>query len=77
MIKYPDEDPTMIQSLIEFKGSLDNIFSTCFKGDANFLNGLKESFEYFINTRGNKPAELLSKFIDGKIKSSSRQVLMD
>ncbi|KAI8885479.1 Cullin-domain-containing protein, partial [Backusella circina FSU 941] len=73
MIKYPDEDPTMIQSLIDFKGSLDNILGTCFKGDVNFSNSLKESFEYFINTRGNKPAELLSKFIDGKIKPSSKQ----
>lgn len=33
---------------------------------------LQESFEYFINQRANKPAELIAKFIDARLKAGGR-----
>jgi cullin-4 len=58
----------MVISLLKFKKKLDKILNDCFHDDVSFVNILKESFEYFINTRDNKPAELLAKFIDSKLK---------
>ncbi len=33
---------------------------------------MQESFEYFINQRANKPAELIAKFIDARLKAGGR-----
>jgi len=37
-----------------------------------FINGVKESFESFINCRQNVPAELIAKYIDSKLKSGNK-----
>ncbi|CAO3645006.1 unnamed protein product [Mucor fragilis] len=68
VIKDPKNDPTMITSLLVFKRKIDKILKSCFNDDVTFVNALKESFEQFINTRGNKPAELLAKHLDSKLK---------
>lgn len=69
LIKHPSSDPTMIIEILKFKKDLDTIVQVCFENDVTFQNALKESFEYFINSRANKPAELLAKFIDSKLKN--------
>ena len=33
----------------------------------------QKAFEEFINKRPNKPAELIAKFIDGKLRSGNRE----
>lgn len=69
LIKNPASDSTMIVDILNLKKKLDNIVQVCFENDMPFQNALKESFEHFINTRANKPAELLAKFIDSKLKN--------
>lgn len=49
----------MKMSVSDFKEKLDNVIEVCFAKNEKFVNGLKESFEYFINQRQNKPAELI------------------
>ncbi len=34
---------------------------------------MKESFEAFINIRQNKPAEMIAKFVDSKLKSGNKE----
>ena len=34
-----------------------------------FANSLKEAFESFINQRQNKPAELIAKYLDGRMRA--------
>lgn len=65
-------DKEMIVNLLKLKKKLDKILKNCFQNDVSFQNALKESFEHFINTRGNKPSEMLAKFIDQKVKQSSK-----
>ena len=43
----------------DFKDKLDNIVAVCFNKNDKFVNAMKESFEYFINQRQNKPAEVI------------------
>ena len=33
---------------------------------------LQESFEHFINVRQNKPAELVAKYIDTKLRATTK-----
>jgi len=44
---------------VDFKDKLDNIVAVCFNKNEKFVNMMKESFEYFINQRQNKPAEVI------------------
>lgn len=55
----PEKDKTMVQELLDFKDRMDNIVKTCFVKNEKFINSLREAFEYFINQRTNKPAELI------------------
>lgn len=55
----PEKDKTMVQELLDFKDKMDNIVCVCFKKNDKFSNSLREAFEYFINQRANKPAELI------------------
>lgn len=53
----------MVQDLLDFKDKMDHIVHNCFDHNEKFMNSLKEAFEYFINQRTNKPAELIGNLI--------------
>nr|CAH0101883.1 unnamed protein product [Daphnia galeata] len=69
----PEKDKTMVQELLDFKEKLDNIVVTCFGRNEKFVNSLKESFENFVNQRLNKPAELIAKFVDSKLRAGNKE----
>lgn len=52
----------MVQDLLDFKDKLDNIVRTCFDHNDKYLNSLREAFEFFVNQRSNKPAELIGMY---------------
>lgn len=55
----PEKDKSMVQDLLDFKDKMDHIVRNCFEHNDKFLNSLREAFEYFVNQRSNKPAELI------------------
>ena len=63
----------MVESLLAMKSKLDEIVSQAFKDDESFIKALKDSFEFFINRRSNKPAELVAKFVDAELKAGSKK----
>ncbi|XP_066586611.1 cullin-4A [Prorops nasuta] len=69
----PEKDKTMVQELLDFKDKMDNIVNTCFHKNEKFANSLKEAFEAFINQRANKPAELIAKFVDCKLRAGNKE----
>ncbi len=69
----PEKDKTMVQELLEFKEKLDVIMVSCFGGNEQFIVAMKEAFEAFINRRQNKPAELIAKFVDSKLKAGNKE----
>lgn len=69
----PEKDKTMVQELLDFKDKMDNIVNTCFHKNEKFGNSLKEAFEAFINQRANKPAELIAKFVDCKLRAGNKE----
>uniref|UniRef100_A0A1B6CF55 Cullin-4A n=1 Tax=Clastoptera arizonana TaxID=38151 RepID=A0A1B6CF55_9HEMI len=69
----PEKDKTMVQELLDFKDKMDNVVCTCFQKNEKFSNSLKEAFEYFVNQRANKPAELIAKFVDCKLRAGNKE----
>lgn len=52
----------MVAELLDFKEQLDHVVNTCFQRNDKFLYSMREAFEYFINQRQNKPAELIGNY---------------
>jgi len=69
----PEKDKTMVQELLDFKAKLDRIVTNCFMNNDKFAVALKDSFESFINTRQNKPAEMIAKFVDSKLRAGNKE----
>jgi len=69
----PEKDKTMVQELLDFKEKLDKILQQCFRNNDKFVTSLKDSFESFINQRQNKPAEMIAKFVDSKLRAGNKE----
>ncbi|XP_050500268.1 cullin-4B-like [Diabrotica virgifera virgifera] len=72
MVIDTEKDKTIVQELLDFKDSLDNVVIVCFDKSDKFMNALKEAFEYFVNQRTNKLAELTAKFVDSKLRAGNK-----
>ncbi|TYG70198.1 hypothetical protein ES288_D05G293600v1 [Gossypium darwinii] len=67
-----EKDKDMVSSLLEFKASLDSILEESFSKNEAFCNTIKDSFEHLINLRQNRPAELIAKFLDEKLRDGNK-----
>uniref|UniRef100_A0A4W2GLX4 Cullin 4A n=1 Tax=Bos indicus x Bos taurus TaxID=30522 RepID=A0A4W2GLX4_BOBOX len=69
----PEKDKDMVQDLLDFKDRVDHVIDVCFQRSEKFVNLMKESFETFINKRPNKPAELIAKHVDSKLRAGNKE----
>ncbi|ESO10101.1 hypothetical protein HELRODRAFT_185316 [Helobdella robusta] len=69
----PEKDKDMVQNLLDFKDKIDKIIEVCFCKNDKFINIMKESFEQFINQRQNKPAEVIAKYVDSKLRAGNKE----
>ncbi|XP_037664116.1 cullin-4A-like [Choloepus didactylus] len=69
----PEKDKDMVQDLLDFKDKVYHIIEVCFQKNEKFINLMKESFETFINERTNKPAELIAKHVDSKLRAGNKE----
>lgn len=74
IVTNPEKDKTMVQELLDFKDRMDTVVCDCFQQNEKFGNSLKEAFENFINIRPNKPAELIAKFVDSKLRAGNKKI---
>eukprot|EP00124_Ichthyophonus_hoferi_P003179 Ihof_evm7s261 gene=Ihof_evmTU7s261 len=73
MVMDTERDPTMVQSMLDFKAKLDKITTDSFENNERFKNSIKDALEHVINSRPNKPAELIAKFIDSRLRSGNKE----
>ncbi|KAM9576260.1 LOW QUALITY PROTEIN: cullin-4B-like [Trichechus inunguis] len=73
IVVNPEKDKTMVQELLDFKDKMDFIIDTSFMKNETFIVAMKEAFETFINKRPNKPAELLAKYADSKLRAGNKE----
>mmetsp|Transcript_2995 Transcript_2995/g.4280 ORF Transcript_2995/g.4280 Transcript_2995/m.4280 type:complete len:759 (-) Transcript_2995:246-2522(-) len=58
----------LIDRLLVFKSKQDAIMENAFEKNQQYTFALKDAWEHFLNAKQNKPAELLAKFVDAKLK---------
>ncbi|KAH9820498.1 Cullin [Melampsora americana] len=68
------EDEEMVLNLINFNLKLNELIKNCFESDREMVYVIKEGFENFINQRQNKPAELIAKYLDQKLRQGNRSM---
>uniref|UniRef100_A0A803SXQ1 Cullin-4A n=1 Tax=Anolis carolinensis TaxID=28377 RepID=A0A803SXQ1_ANOCA len=73
IVVNPEKDKDMVQELLDFKDKVDHIIEVCFQKNEKCINLMKESFETFINKRPNKPAELIAKYVDSKLRAGNKE----
>uniref|UniRef100_A0A8C5AEH0 Cullin 4A n=1 Tax=Gadus morhua TaxID=8049 RepID=A0A8C5AEH0_GADMO len=73
IVGTPEKDKDMVQELLDYKDKMDNVVHTCFARNESFINSMKEAFEAFINKRPNKPAELIAKYVDSKLRAGNKE----
>ncbi|CAI9782156.1 unnamed protein product [Fraxinus pennsylvanica] len=71
-IVMDEEEKDMVSSLLEFKANLDRIWEETFFKNEACGNTIKDSFEHLINLRQNRPAELIAKFVDEKLRAGNK-----
>lgn len=69
----PEQEKNVIKELLDFKDKMDEVVVKSFSSNARFINSLKEAFEYFINQISNKPAVLIAKFVDSKLRAGNKE----
>ncbi|KAI3466829.1 hypothetical protein Pfo_023492 [Paulownia fortunei] len=67
-----EKDKEMVSSLLEFKANLDRIWEESFYKNESFSNTIKDAYEHLINIRQNRPAELIAKFVDEKLRAGNK-----
>lgn len=67
-----EKEKELVTSLLELKARLDNFWEASFAKNEGFASTIKEAFEHLINMRQNRPAELIAKFIDGKLRAGNK-----
>ncbi|KAJ8470163.1 hypothetical protein OPV22_024506 [Ensete ventricosum] len=72
IIMDEEKDKDLVSFLLEFKTSLDKILEESFFKNEAFSNTIKDSFEHLINLRQNRPAELIAKFVDEKLRAGNK-----
>jgi cullin-4 len=72
MVSDRERDRVLVQELLQLKEKLDRILAHAFAGNEQFGHTLKEAFECFINVRQSRPAELIAKFLDAKLRAGNK-----
>jgi cullin-4 len=68
MISESGRDETLIGEVIDLKDRLDRILNQSFASSTVFGDAIKEAFESVLNSRQNRPVELIAKYTDYQLR---------
>ena len=66
-----EENHDLVGNLLTFKAKIDRMLKEAFQNDEGFQKTNRDAFEYFLNSRDNKPAELIAKYADRALRSTT------
>ncbi|KAI9591123.1 ubiquitin-protein ligase, cullin 4 [Syncephalis fuscata] len=72
IVSDPEQDSHMVEDLLSIKQHIDDIHTNAFEHAQAFGHTIVESFEGFINTRVNKPAEMIAQYVNMLMKSGNK-----
>ena len=67
-------DSEMVPKLLAFKERLDELIAKSFARNNSFRRIIRKSWEYFLNQRHNKPAELMAKVLSHSLFESTESI---
>jgi cullin-4 len=68
-----DKENRMVSLLLELTSQCDKVIKEAFNGDTQFTYAMQEALSSSVNRRQNKPAELMARYLDGKLKSGNKE----
>ncbi|GAA5882845.1 hypothetical protein JCM3774_006868 [Rhodotorula dairenensis] len=71
------QDAKMVDNLVELRHRAIHLVDSCFSKDADFHGAINSAYEFFINKRENKPAEMMAKYLDAKLRSGGGRGMDD
>lgn len=71
------QDAKMVDNLIGLRHRAVDLVDSCFSKDADFHGAINSAYEFFINKRENKPAEMMAKYLDAKLRSGGGRGMDD
>ncbi|GAA6006124.1 hypothetical protein JCM11491_002039 [Sporobolomyces phaffii] len=69
LIQDKTQDDKMVVNLISFRQTALSFVEACFSNEDKFRGAINDAFQFFINKRENKPAEMMAKYLDSKLRS--------
>ena len=70
-----EKDKLLVASLVAFRDEMTELAQAAFWSAADaFAASLKSAIETSVNTRENKPAELVARYLDGRLRSGAKGV---
>ena len=70
-----EKDKLLVASLVAFRDEMTELAQAAFWSAADaFAAALKSAIETSVNTRENKPAELVARYLDGRLRSGAKGV---
>lgn len=63
----------MVPQLLKFKKDMDRILCEAFRKDEDFDRSVRDAFDSFINSRENRPAELMARYVDFQLRHGAKK----
>lgn len=67
-----EQEQQLVDKLLHLKAELDRVLADSFAGNSDFAFAMKSALEYAINVRASRPAELVAKFVDMKLRTGNK-----
>lgn len=66
------KEQEMVPRMLQFRHDMLSVLQNSFAGHADFTQALKEGFEACLNSRADKPAELIARYLDSILRRGSK-----
>ncbi|RMX67379.1 hypothetical protein DD238_000823 [Peronospora effusa] len=66
------QEKTFVEKILKLKADLDAVLTDSFQMNSEFLFAMKSAMENAINVRANRPAELVAKYVDSKLRTGNK-----
>lgn len=66
------KEGVMVEELLAFKAKMDLALEKSFFSHTSYAQCIKESFHALVNLKQNRPAELIAKFMDQKLRAGNK-----
>lgn len=67
-----EQEKNLVEKVLQLKSEIDTVLSESFQSNPDFVFSMKSAMEYAINVRASRPAELVAKYVDSKLRTGNK-----